>query len=91
MFVNSQYKLHTYLVLMQVREAHEDFSRDEGDPIFREGVVLDGLDELSDGACAAVLHHQPQLVILAVGTLLDEGAVVGGYVAVVRVLLVIFV
>ena len=68
-------------------EASEDLSADVGDPILLETLGLHALDEVGHAARPAVLHHKPQLVVLAWGRLLDEGPVVGGDVSVVRVLL----
>ena len=50
-----------------------------GDPLLFEGVAFGRLDEVGDGACPAVLHHQPQLVVL--GLLLDKCSVIRGYVS----------
>jgi hypothetical protein len=34
------------------------------DPILLEALCFDGFDEICDAAGTAVLHHQPQLIIL---------------------------
>ena len=75
------------LVGVQVGEAAQYFAANVGDPLLLEAAALGRLDQVGDGAGAAELHHQPELVVvLARGSLLHKRAVVGGDVAVVRVL-----
>ncbi len=76
------------LVDVEVSEAAEDLATNVGDPLLLEEVALGRLDQVGDRARAAVLHHQPQLIVLVpAGRLLDERAVVGGNVSMMRELL----
>ena len=56
-------------------------------PVLFQALSLGRLDDIGDRPRAAVFHHKPQLVVLARRALLYEGSVVGGDVAVVRILL----
>jgi len=64
----------------------EHLLADVGNPVLTQRAALHRLDEVVDRASAAELHYQPQLVVFAVRTLLDERAVVRCNVAVMRIL-----
>lgn len=74
-------------IAVQIAETAQDLSADVGDPLFFETLALRWLDEIGDWAGTAILHDQPQLIVLARRRLLYERAVVCGDVAVVRILL----
>ena len=64
----------------------EDLFTHVSNPVLSQRASLHRLDEIVDRARAAELHHEPQLVVLAVRTLLDKCAVISGDVTMVRVL-----
>lgn len=72
---------------VQMRETARDLAANVGDPVLAQREGFGGLDEVRDASRAAVFHHQPELVVLAGRTLVNESPEVGGNVSVVRVIL----
>ena len=73
--------------LVQMSQAAQDAFRDVTDPVLFQRATARTLQEVSDGTGATVLHHQPQLIIVAWARFLDKGAEIRGNVCVVRVFL----
>jgi len=65
----------------------QNFAAYVRDPLLLQALTLGGLDQIRDRSGTAVLHHQPELIVLPGRRLLDKGSVVGGDVAVIRVFL----
>ena len=73
-------------VSMQVSKATQDLTTDVSNPVITQRVALGRLDQFCYRPCSTELHHQPQLVVLAIRALLDERSVVRRNVSMMRVL-----
>ena len=73
-------------VRVEMRQSVENLLADVRNPVFPQRAALHRLDKVVDRPGTTELHHQPQLVVLAVRALLNERAVVRRDVAMVRVL-----
>lgn len=68
-------------VRMQIAETAQDFTAYVSDPFLFQALTLCGFDQIGDGASAAILHDQPELIIFARRRFLNECTIVGGNVA----------
>jgi len=71
---------------VKVLKSVEDLFTHVRDPVLSQRASLHRLDEVVDRASTTELHHEPQLVVLAVRTFLDECAVIRGDVTMMGVL-----
>lgn len=71
---------------VEVAETAQDLAANVRYPLLLQTLSFCRLDEVCDWAGAAVLHHQPQLIIFPRRWLLDECPIVCGNVAMVRIL-----